>query len=185
MCVYVPSRCARAFVLDRHTQRDREREMKSSRQRITDPGHVSGVAAAGSLLYMRSARTASTIACGLTFFGRIILYIYIYSFIYFILYIRATTDAVRACVYTTVMRWILWYAATVSDPRHPPTGFFVFCFFFCRLSYNIVLYYRCRIIHYTRIFCFFFYVSSRNRNETAAYIIKRTSHVLSPSYKCI
>jgi len=96
-------RDARACVTARERERERlsEGEMKSSRQRITDPGHVSGVAAAGPLscYNIRSARTASTIARGLTFFSGRIYNIVLYTVLYFYALRATTDDAERACVY--------------------------------------------------------------------------------------
>jgi len=83
--------------------------MKSSRQRITDPGHVSGVAAAGPLscyIYAVCENSVNNRVWINFFFRTYIIYIYnivLYTVLYiFILYARPlTTLSERVCTRVT------------------------------------------------------------------------------------
>lgn len=162
ICVFMRPLDARACVWRS------EGEMKSSRQRITDPGHVSGVAAAGPLschiyIYAVCENSVNNRLWINFFFSDVYIISHCTQFYIFLYFTRDHWRRRASVCVTTTVRWMdIWYAATVNDPRHPPTG--VGAFFSSYWRY-IRIYLWNNIIYY--VLRFFFLVGWRNRNETA------------------
>jgi len=143
MCIYVCPVGARACESERRSER--ERRWSHLGKGLPTPVTCRGWLPPGHhYIYIRSARTASTIACGLTFFGRIILYTLLYIFI--LLYARPRTQCSQR-------------SASSADGGRP---------FFRRLSDNISHYYYRYIKRYVVrvIFSRKFSKSSRYRCGT-------------------